>query len=303
MSRCRVLAAPLLFCLTVVIPLAAATDNAGNPPLSQVYAELQAADEDILFAGDVYDVGRLAALYESRAARTSLPALGDAELRLLFRSAHLVAFRSHAAVHLRAMRTALDELRHRSLDWSGEGRDMVAMYVAARDFRAARALNAQLPAARRSLVPAFVDETGNGPSRLELHRADGRWSLVRRHVDLSGRHVVIVASPACAFSRQFFADVQKDPELRRYVGRALVLLPQTSNLLLDEVADWNAANPDLAFSYAYRAAEWPALDGWTTPTFYFLQDGRLEAKLLGWKPQITGGLLRQQLRRWERLDP
>lgn len=34
--------------------------------------------------------------------------------------------------------------------------------------------------------------------------------------------------------------------------------------------------------FAYDLGEWPMIDDWATPIFYFLRDGRLVAKVIGW---------------------
>jgi hypothetical protein len=34
---------------------------------------------------------------------------------------------------------------------------------------------------------------------------------------------------------------------------------------------------------AYRQTEWPGFDIWAIPTFYFLKDGKIEAKVVGWQ--------------------
>jgi hypothetical protein len=36
------------------------------------------------------------------------------------------------------------------------------------------------------------------------------------------------------------------------------------------------------FVYTYRANEWPEIEYWGTPAFYFYKNGELRYKVIGW---------------------
>jgi len=46
---------------------------------------------------------------------------------------------------------------------------------------------------------------------------------------------------------------------------------------------WNREHPLTAIASAYRENEWPLIDTWEMPTFYFLKAGVLQAKVVGWQ--------------------
>jgi hypothetical protein len=272
---------------------------AGTSTVQQQYDALLALDDTLLQAGTSYDTRRLAERYD-RAIAPSLSSLPDADLDIAFRAAHLVAMRTHDAAHVARMRAALDEMRRRSPAPDTHDVRMVAMYLSQRDWARAAALNATLPDADKVAVPNLTEvrPLPPGPTLLALRGERGEWTLERRPLDLSGKRVVILASPACSFSNRFFDDVQKNPELSGYVKDSLIVLPQTLNLLLDEAGDWNMRHPAYAMSYVYAASDWPAIDWWGTPTVYFFEDGTLQRKLVGWQPGVAQARLLDEYRRW-----
>ncbi|HTX59458.1 MAG TPA: hypothetical protein VMH02_07220, partial [Verrucomicrobiae bacterium] len=61
------------------------------------------------------------------------------------------------------------------------------------------------------------------------------------------------------------------------------------------VAAWNRRHPREPMTFAYAESEWPAIDRWELPVFYFFRDGKLAAEVVGWprggrKPQILRAL-------------
>jgi hypothetical protein len=49
-----------------------------------------------------------------------------------------------------------------------------------------------------------------------------------------------------------------------------------------EFQRWNHEHPAMQHTIAYRNDEWPMIDWWGTPTFYFIKDGAVIAKFVGW---------------------
>lgn len=40
--------------------------------------------------------------------------------------------------------------------------------------------------------------------------------------------------------------------------------------------------PRLPIAFSARREDWPFVDDWSSPTFYFLRQGKLVAKVTGW---------------------
>lgn len=287
--------------ISLLLTLAPALASAAPPTLEQQYAELTALDDKLLMDGEPrYDLQRLAEAFDQGMGRENLAGLPTADVGVVFRAARFVAFRTDSPAHVQAMRAALDELQRRGEAAPLQRRQMAEMYLAVRDVAAAAALNRQLPADQQIDVPALVDElaTPASPTVLRLGRPDGRWQFVREAVDLRGPRIVVVASPACGFSRAMFESAAHSPELAALLRQAVILLPQTGDLLLDEVSAWNRANPDLEMRYVHASAEWPMIGRWATPTIFLLDDGKVSATLAGWQPEISERNLLQAHAAW-----
>lgn len=284
--------------LLILAPLFA---SAAPPTLEQQYAELVTLDDTLLTNGEPrYDLRRLVEAFDLGLGRENLAALPAAGVDVVFRAARFVAFRTDSPAHVQTMRKALDELQRRGSVQPRQLRQMAEMYLTVRDVAAAAALNRQLPASQQIEVPALVDEltANSSPTVLRLGKPDGRWQLVREAVDLRGPRIVVVASPACGFSRAMFESAAHSPELAALLRQALIVLPQSGDLLLDDVSAWNQANPDLRMHYVHASAEWPMIGRWGTPTVLLLDDGKVSATLAGWQPEVSERNLLQAYAAW-----
>jgi len=112
-------------------------------------------------------------------------------------------------------------------------------------------------------------------------RDDG--TLVRRTVTLDP-HAQVVVIAGCHFSKDAAEAIETDPVLRPLFSRNTAwITPAGENPADPDLARWNRDHPLAALRTAYRESEWPAIDTWNMPTFYFLRDGRVVAKVVGWQ--------------------
>ena len=70
--------------------------------------------------------------------------------------------------------------------------------------------------------------------------------------------------------------------LTRIFRDAHWIAPADRRLQLDVLRAWNQDHPLTQFAIAWRRDEWPQIDHWATPTFYFFARGDLVAKVSGW---------------------
>jgi hypothetical protein len=49
--------------------------------------------------------------------------------------------------------------------------------------------------------------------------------------------------------------------------------------------------------FAYKREEWPMIERWETPVFYFFRDGRVVGKVIGWPVAGRKNEIRRSLRR------
>ncbi|HEX6927751.1 MAG TPA: hypothetical protein VF267_00775, partial [Gammaproteobacteria bacterium] len=66
---------------------------------------------------------------------------------------------------------------------------------------------------------------------------------------------------------------------------------------LEPVLDWNRNTRSIEMNIVYRDLDWPvAFDLASTPVFHVLQDGEMQAKIIGWPDDAQGERLKAVLR-------
>jgi hypothetical protein len=217
------------------------------------------------------------------ASSNVLDQLHDSDLDLVFRAAQAAAFYTRDARHIRDMQSAIDELETRGLASRRH-------YMRAQEtFIKARRIGEALELSRRhpddvEAVPVLREAAGIEPGQpTEWVVAPARPELLRRGVDLRATQVLVVSHPRCHFSRAAMHDIEADPTLRQvFDAHARWLAPHDGSFSLDAIQRWNGEHPSQTIALAFRREEWPMIDSWETPTFYFLDDGVVVAKVQGW---------------------
>lgn len=211
--------------------------------------------------------------------------LGRAELDLVFRAAVNAARLVGRPVHVRQVELAFDELLARKVATAEQFSYMQGVYIQARMLAEARRLGMQHPSVELDPVPALREaEWLQQGLPTELVVSPDGQELFRRSVDLSGpAQIVVVAHPRCHFSRNAMLAIEADPILSgAFQGVAKWVTPPDFRFEIDAVRRWNEEHPATNLTLAYKIDEWPELDGWGTPTFYFFRNGSLETKVTGW---------------------
>ncbi len=253
------------------------------------------ADYDALVAVQTRAVDRsevergatIAATYRERfgaLTASDLDALPDASLDLLFRAAEIPVGYTLDPYYAEQMSAAYERLAARSRVEPRHRRSMFEAWVMLRRFDAARRIAeaspdaGHLPLLRETAVPS------GAPALWALD--DGADALTQRAADLTQPRIVVVSHPLCGFSQNAARQIAADPELGpRFAVRSLWLLPQTATLDVDQVRAWQAAHQPYRMAYVDLQRNWPGMDEWGTPTFYFFKDGRVVHKVVGWPAQ------------------
>jgi hypothetical protein len=233
--------------------------------------------------------------YQTAAAVSKL---GNGDLALLFRAAHMAFIYGVSARPLGDMQLDLAELRRRGIARDADYANVYASLIEIRYFDQARAF-ARLHPRTVSIeaVPVVADDsTRQGPTAL-LVRAGGS-KLERRSVDLrSGRRIVVVSSPLCHFSLRAIRSIEGDAVLRPlFHEHAVWVVPADQSTPFETVAKWNRVHPQESMAVAYRREEWPMVDRWETPVFYFFREGRVVGKVIGWPIAGRKAEIRRSLR-------
>lgn len=222
--------------------------------------------------------------------RSNLAKITVDDLELIFRAAKLAAFYSHEERYALHARQDLDELEKRHAASDKDYVDMYKTYVLVRMFANAEQLRRYHLAPGMAPLPAFQKATAvviGKPSNWVI--PDHGNSLNLQAVNLVGRHIVVVAHPLCHFSSNAVHEIHEHPELISVLEHyAVWIAPPEQTFDVATFQQWNADNSWAAMGVVNRERDWPMLNDWATPVFYFIKDGKVEKKLVGWPP--TGGL-------------
>jgi hypothetical protein len=223
-------------------------------------------------------------LFGARLRRASLNDLSSADLDLVLRAAEIAGTYAPEERYARDMTAIVEELSRRGDAANVHYTAAYRMLVAVRDLAGARRLAAKYPAGEFEALPAVrADlEPAKGPS--VWVPGDDPNEVVQRRVDLeAGPRIVIVAHPSCHFSRNAVSAIASDDVLGpTFRSHATWIAPQSGRLDLPVLQRWNREHRDFEVALAVRQTEWTFVDYWNTPTFYFLKDGAIVQKVIGW---------------------
>jgi hypothetical protein len=226
---------------------------------------------------------RYRATFSPYQTEPAIAKLENNDLALLFRAADSAFFYSVSPDALHHMQLDLTALQQRGIARKEQYENVYAALIENRSFDQARAFVTLHPLASAQTVPRVVDAVVHeGPTTLRVK--DGGKRLERTSVDLaSGQRIVVVASPLCHFCQRAIRSIEADAVLRPlFRDHALWLVPPDESTSFVTVADWNRVHPGEQMEFAYRRGEWPMVERWETPVFYFLKDGVVVGKVTGW---------------------
>ncbi|ALN61720.1 hypothetical protein GLA29479_836 [Lysobacter antibioticus] len=204
------------------------------------------------------------------------------DLSLGFRAASQAAFYTLDERYIDDMSHYLKALEARRQATPAQFAAMYGALVQTRNLDAAQALYSQHanpemePLPRREQMPA----TQKGPRE---------WSISEQGVLSLKLHparaaeIIVISHPSCDFTRRAVQDLKEVPGgSASFFRGAHWLTPQDRRFKVDVLRSWNQQHPDARMSIVYKEKEWRGLDAWSTPTFYFIKDGRVVRKIVGW---------------------
>jgi hypothetical protein len=220
--------------------------------------------------------------------------VGTGDLSFLFRAADIAFSYAISGDMLDDMQLDVDELHRRGI--TREDRKFYAALIENRLFDRARAFAQSQSLGSIEIAPHIRDATtGAGPTALFVK--NGGRVLVRQTVDLSNNQIVVVSSPFCHFSQRAVRSLEHDAALAPlFRDHALWIVPPDEGTPFSSVADWNQAHPIGPMKYTYRREEWPMVDRWETPVFYFFRNGHVVGKVTGWPKEGHKAEIRQSLK-------
>lgn len=222
--------------------------------------------------------------------------LNDHQLDDLFTAAQSASFYSLSAESVTKLDRIFGVLKSRGAATTRHAQLMIEAFLSQRQFWRARAIADEF--GMNVQVPLLTDLTephnSSKPTLLTINPE--RSILVRRKVsiDPDALTVLIVGSPFCGFFRAAHRDIFQDEQLASLVlNHAIWIVPQSGRLGLSQITGWNEQHPYSPLKLAFKNSEWTWIDTWTTPTFYFVRNGRVARKIKGWPSSDTTEVLRR----------
>lgn len=204
-----------------------------------------------------------------------------------FRAADLVSFFTLDARFVERMDVILARLEQLN---GAEARHYEALHeawVSTRHFHRANALARSKPSDRYEPLPFFSYNSISSSER-GVWTVDPTIKVLRlQGLELQkGVRVVVISHPLCKFSRSAAKAISAHPEFRGVMDKHGVwLAPQDRLIHFDTLQRWNRENPESAIDIVDKRTDWPMMGLWSTPTFYFLVDGRVVDEFTGW-PEV-----------------
>lgn len=215
-----------------------------------------------------------------------LESLSGEKLKLVFQATNMAVFYSGEGKYLRQLQTVLQELESNGLVTDEHYRDVHEGMIEARVFADARRMAEEHADLNLEPVPAV-----NKSPEMATHEGPREWAvaadsyeLTQRPVNLKdGPRIFVAAHPKCHFTQDAIQDIEQDPKLSQVMkNHSKWIVPQGRSLAIDAVRKWNNNYSAAPMTLVVERDDWPMIDYWGTPTFYFLDNGVLKDKVRGW---------------------
>jgi hypothetical protein len=230
----------------------------------------------------------LAEFYRARFAGLQAPdvraAMSDEDLRALTLAAQLAVFYHDDDDILDDVITDLRLLEDRGAALPGDIRATYELLVAGRRFEQARHFLAVHQGLGEAEPPLLLGLRPDVKGAAEMRVGEAEGTLVWAPVDVARLpRILVIGHPLCHFTQDAARAIEADPELRAlFAAHAKWLAPQDTGTDFTVFRRWNTEHPDLPITIAYRGAGFPMIDDWSTPTFYFMDQGRVVSQVAGW---------------------
>jgi hypothetical protein len=247
-------------------------------------------------AGRMYDQ-----LFASKQNSDFVTKVGNGDLRLLFRAACLAAFYTLDTRYAKDAHMDFIELEKRDFAGRPDYHKMYQTFVNTRQFATAHKFSQAHPDVGLTPFPTYRDEAENvGKSTpTVLVVSTTKRELIRRPVNLNKTaQVVILTDPNCHFCKNFGRALQSRPRLHAVLQKySLWVTPPGTELEFASLQKWNKTHPDRLISIMYSLQGWPMIKYLGTPEFFFLRQGKLVAKHVGWHGEKDFAALEAELKK------
>ncbi|WP_298914584.1 hypothetical protein [uncultured Algimonas sp.] len=163
-----------------------------------------------------------------------------------------------------------------------DARRLHRAYIDRRDLAAAERFSQARPH-YELITPSWPERVDLKPGERRVLTLARDGTLRERAVDLTDYGLLVLSSPSCGFCHRARAAITRDDALFAAMSRSSLWVSPPSELPSDAPQRrWSDEEPELAHHIAYAREDWPEVELWATPTFLFLEDGKVVGRLTGW---------------------
>lgn len=134
----------------------------------------------------------------------------------------------------------------------------------------------------------------SGPTVITVERKGRVMTLTRKAANIAdGAHVIVAAHPGCGFCKRAIEYIENDEKLApAFMGNAQWVATQGATIPLGSIVDWNQTYDFADLVISYKDSEWPEEIVFSrTPIFYFLVNGKVVYRVVGWQGEQTASEL------------
>lgn len=282
-------ASGLLLSLTVIGAVAAWAGELQPATVGQQLEEMRALDRTL--SENVPDARRFRQLaefyckkFEARQEPNDRAAMSGEDLRALALAAQLAVFYRHDPDILDDAMNDLRLLEERGAARPGDIRAAYGLLIAGRRFEQARRFLAAHPGLDEPEPPRLTGLRADTRGAAEMRVGQSEGVLEWAAVDVEALpRILVIAHPLCHFTQNAVRAIEADPELEElFEMHSKWLAPQDTTTDFEAFRHWSRAHPSMPITITYRAAGFPMIDVWSTPTFYFIRQGHVVSRVRGW---------------------
>jgi hypothetical protein len=209
--------------------------------------------------------------------------LDPTEVRKLLNGAHDAHFFSGNENYLVDELSYIKVLEKIGVATKGDYDVLFGSYIKSRDFIKAKVLNEAHELGRDADLPKIIYGQNGSDGHLVYSVVGDKKLLLASARFGTGPQVVVVAHPLCHFSNNATKAIESDKGLSKiFDGHSVWIVPPEEKLNLGIIYKWNEQHPEEKMVLTHDVSQWPQIDSWATPTFYFFKNGKLMKKVVGW---------------------
>ena len=205
------------------------------------------------------------------------------ELESRFDAADTAVFYSHDEKIADELVEIYNALRARGKERPGDRSSLAGAQIISRNFSSLGKMSTFESFPDEYHVPDIENEISDDQARWQLLKPSNNKLIRTTHSIEKGKSVIVISNPLCGFSNAASKAIESNADLSEFFSKySLWLVPPTRRLYFKEITAWNSNYPSQKMALAYKTENWPIIDDWSTPIFYFIENGEVVDKVIGW---------------------